>query len=145
VKENNKHELDMKKLLEAFQEFYRENAEQWLNCFDFKESAHHLLFMAFLQRIVNAGGEIIREMAVGNGRIDLLVKFHQQRTALELKIRRGEESIEKAKRQLDGYLDRLGLTEGCLLIFDPGEKAWEDKLFYNEITYNRKKIVMVGV
>lgn len=96
VTENN--ELDMKKVLTAFQEFYSENAEAWLDRFAFKESAHHLLLMAFFQRLVNTGGEIIREMAVGNGRIDLLVKFHEQRVAMVLKINRGKKSIEKAKK-----------------------------------------------
>ncbi|MCP4217746.1 MAG: ATP-binding protein, partial [bacterium] len=97
---NDNNELDMNKVLTAFQEFYSENAEFWQDRFAYKESAHHLLLMAFLQRLVNSGGEIIREMAVGNGRIDLLVKFHKQRTAMELKINRGPKSIEKAKKQL---------------------------------------------
>ena len=142
VTDNN--ELDMKKVLTAFQEFYSENAEAWLDRFTFKESAHHLLLMAFLQRLVNSGGEIIREMAVGNGRIDLLIKFHKQRVAMELKIKRGQKSIEKAKKQLDRYLERLGLNQGYLVIFDPGEGDWEEKLYIKETHYNHKKIIMVG-
>ncbi|MCU0286954.1 MAG: ATP-binding protein [Acidobacteria bacterium] len=123
---NANNDLDMKKIMLAFQEFYRENAESWLERFEFKESAHHLLMMAFLQRIVNSGGEITREMAVGNGRVDLLVTFNGRRSAVELKIKRGEQSIEKAKLQLSNYLDRLGLAEGYLVIFDPGERTWEE-------------------
>ncbi|UCE05728.1 MAG: hypothetical protein JSW07_19380 [bacterium] len=84
-----KNELDMDKVMEAFQEFYMENAESWLDRYTYKESMHNLLLMAFLQRLVNAGGEIIREMAAGNRRVDLLVRFHQQRVAMELKIWRG--------------------------------------------------------
>jgi hypothetical protein len=143
VDKNN--DLDMKKIMLAFQEFYRENAESWIDRFEFKESAHHLLMMAFLQRIVNSGGEITREMAVGNGRVDLLVKFNNRRSAVELKIKRGDQSIEKAKLQLSNYLDRLGLAEGYLVIFDPGEGAWEEKLYYRETVFNDKKIIMVGV
>ncbi|HLP44859.1 MAG TPA: ATP-binding protein [Candidatus Kapabacteria bacterium] len=143
VDKNN--QLDMKKIILAFQEFYRENAESWLDRFEFKESAHHLLMMAFLQRIVNSGGEITREMAVGNGRVDLLINFHGQRIAVELKIKRGEQTIEKAKKQLSNYLDRLGLTGGYLVIFDPGKGAWEEKLYYREILFNGKKIIMAGV
>jgi len=139
------NEIDMKKIMEAFQEFYRENAESWLERFAFKESAHHLLMMAFLQRIVNAGGEITREMAVGNGRVDLLVKYNRQRIAIELKIKRHNLSLEKAKHQLSNYLDRLGLKEGYLVIFDPGQGEWQDKLYYNETEYNDKKIIMVGL
>ncbi len=141
--DKNNH-LDMKKVLTAFQEFYSENAESWLDRFAFKESAHHLLLMAFLQRLVNAGGEIVREMAVGNGRIDLLVKFRGQRTAMELKINRGPKSIEKAKKQLDRYLDRLGLDRGYLVLFDRSKSDWEKKLYMEEITYNQKKIILVG-
>jgi len=137
--------LNMEKILKEFQEFYRENAESWLSRFEFKESAHHLLMMAFLQRIINSGGEITREMAVGNKRVDLLVEFNRQRFAIELKIKRGNQSIEKAILQLNKYLDRLGLKEGYLVIFDPGPGEWEDKIYYKEISHDNKKIIMVGL
>lgn len=143
VDESNR--LDMTKVFTAFQEFYSENAESWLDRFAYKESAHHLLLMAFLQRLVNSGGEIIREMAVGNGRVDMLVKFHDQRVAMELKINRGKKSIDKAKKQLHRYLDGLGLDEGYLVLFDPGKGDWEKKLYTNEIDYNGKRIIMVGL
>lgn len=145
VKEGNKEELDMNKVLKAFQEFYREDAEHWLNRFAFKESAHHLLLMAFLQRLVNAGGEIEREMAVGSGRVDLLVKFYRQRTALELKINRGERSVQKGKEQLSRYLDRLGMMAGYLVLFDPSQKDWDEKLYFQEIIFTGKKITLVGL
>ena len=137
--------LDMPKVLKAFQEFYSENAESWLERFEYKESAHHLLLMGFLQRIVNAGGEIIRDMAVGNGRIDLLIKFRHQRVGMELKIRRGERSVEKARDQLARYLDRLGLNHGYLVLFDPGDKDWEEKLYFKDITHKGKEITIVGL
>ncbi|MCP5054803.1 MAG: ATP-binding protein [bacterium] len=137
--------LDMEKVLKEFQTFYRRNSDSWLDRFEYKESAQHLLLMAFLQRIINAGGDIIREMAVGNGRIDLLVKFGDQEFALELKIKRGNYTIEDGKEQLDKYLETLGLTQGYLVIFDPGDKEWEEKLYYKKISYNNKTIIMVGV
>jgi hypothetical protein len=136
--------LDMEKLLKSFQAFYRRNSEAWLDRFEFKESAHHLLLMAFLQRIIN-GGEIIREMAVGNGRLDMLVKFKKQEFALEIKIKRDRISIEEGKEQLSNYLDRLGLSEGYLVIFDTGKKKWSQKIYYKDTTHNNKKIVMVGL
>ncbi len=136
--------LDMEKLLKSFQVFYRRNSQAMLNRFEYRESAHHLLLMAFLQRIVN-GGEIIREMALGNGRIDLLVKFKNQEFALELKIKRDNITIEEGKEQLAYYLDQLGLPEGYLVIFDPGKKKWEQKIYYKDIIYKNKKIIMVGL
>lgn len=136
--------LNMEKLLKEFQKFYRRNSGAWLERYEYKESAHHLLLMAFLQRVLNAGGEIIREMALGNGRIDLLVKFKKQEFAFELKIKRDKYTIEDGKEQLHRYLERLGLAEGYLVIFDPGKDQWEQKLYMKEITYNQKKITMVG-
>ncbi|KJJ85175.1 hypothetical protein OMAG_000959 [Candidatus Omnitrophus magneticus] len=59
--------LDMDKLLKAFQKFYRRNSEHWMERFDYKEAGHGLLLMAFLQRVINGGGRIDREMAVGRG------------------------------------------------------------------------------
>jgi len=142
--DKNNH-LDMRKLMAAFQEFYMENAEFWMTNNPYKESIPHLIMMAFLQRIVNAGGEIIREMAVGNGRIDILVKYHGQKTAIELKINRGEYSVEKAKTQLDRYMGRLGLCEGYLVLFDRDEtKNWKEKIYTREILFNDKKIIIIG-
>lgn len=137
--------LNMEKVLKEFQEFYRRNGEAWLSRYEYKESAHHLLLMAFLQRVINSGGEIIREMAVGNGRIDMLVKFGKQEFAMELKIKRDRYTIPDGKKQLGRYLDRLGLSEGFLVVFDPGKKSWKEKLYYKEVSLGDKKIIMVGL
>lgn len=50
-------------LLPAFQKFYRRHSEAWLSKFDFREVGRQLLLMAFLQRIINGGGTLEREMA----------------------------------------------------------------------------------
>jgi hypothetical protein len=67
--------LDMQKLLEAFTQFFREHSDAWLEKFDYKEAGPHLLLMAFLQRIINGGGKIHREYALGRKRMDLLVEW----------------------------------------------------------------------
>ncbi|MGE5343963.1 MAG: P-loop NTPase fold protein [Candidatus Omnitrophota bacterium] len=138
-------QLDMEKILSVFQEFYMENAEPWLNRFIYKQCANYLLLIAFLQRVINSGGEIMHEMAGGNGRIDLLVKFKEQYYALEFKIKRDKYTIEDGKEQLDQYLDHLGLKKGYLVIFDPADIEWEKKIYLDEITYNDKAIILVGV
>ncbi|MDQ1355195.1 MAG: hypothetical protein QG657_5505 [Acidobacteriota bacterium] len=137
--------LNMEKLLKEFQKFYRRNSGAWLGRYEYIESAHHLLLMAFLHRIINSGGEIVREMAAGNGRLDILIKFRQEEFALELKIKRDRFTIEDGKEQLDRYLDRLGLKKGWLVIFDPADIEWEEKLYWQETVYNDKTIIMVGV
>ena len=73
--------LDLKKLLGAFQEYFRQESEHWLAGSDYKEAGPQLLLHAFLQRVVNGGGRIEREYAVGRGRTDLLVLWpHSGRT-----------------------------------------------------------------
>ncbi|MCL1805757.1 MAG: hypothetical protein FWG28_07160 [Clostridiales bacterium] len=59
------HRLDMPKLLGAFQQFFREHSDAWVEGFDYKEAGPQLLLQAFLQRIVNGGGHINREYGLG--------------------------------------------------------------------------------
>ena len=57
--------INMHKMLTEFTQFYRENSADWLADCKYKESGPHLLMMAFLQRIINGGGRIHREYALG--------------------------------------------------------------------------------
>jgi len=65
--------LDLTALLAAFQQFFREHSEHWVERFDYKEAGPQLLMQAFLQRIVNGGGRVEREYGLGRMRTDLLV------------------------------------------------------------------------
>ena len=86
-------QLDMPKLLEAFQQFFRENSEAWLEGFNYREAGPQLLMQAFLQRIINGGGRVDREYGLGRRRTDLLVVWNHpagvQRVVIELKLLRG--------------------------------------------------------
>ncbi|MBI4771304.1 MAG: ATP-binding protein, partial [Chloroflexi bacterium] len=62
--------LDVDKLLTAFQQFFREHSEHWVERFDYREAGPQLLLQAFLQRIVNSGGRIEREYGLGRKRTD---------------------------------------------------------------------------
>jgi len=128
--------LDMAKLLTAFQQFFRENAESWIERFEYKEAGPQLLMQAFLQRIVNGGGRIEREYALGAGRTDLLVLWDhpagRQRVVIELKIlHKGlDATIAAGLEQTAAYADRCRAQEAHLVVFDrtPG-KPWEEKIF----------------
>jgi hypothetical protein len=48
--------LDIEKVLARFVDFYKENGEMVTARKQYNEAAHHLTFMAWLQRIVNGGG-----------------------------------------------------------------------------------------
>ena len=65
--------LNVRKLLEAFQTFFRAHSEHWSKRFLYQEAWPQLLLQAFLQRIVNSGGRIEREYGLGRGRTDLLI------------------------------------------------------------------------
>jgi hypothetical protein len=81
--------LDMSALLREFQQFWRENAEIWTERYDYKEAAPHLILQAFLQRVANGGAQIIREFALGRGRVDVCVRY-AGKAPLELKIARAK-------------------------------------------------------
>ncbi|MCK5523492.1 MAG: AAA-like domain-containing protein [Thiomargarita sp.] len=117
--------LDIDKILEAYIAFYKEHSELITNRRTYTEAAHHLLFMAWLQRIVNGGGHISREYAAGLGRLDLCIDFAGERFAFELK-RRSKTALTKGKQQLADYLQRLSLQSGWLVIFQRGKvQDWD--------------------
>lgn len=135
--------LDMPKLLSAFQQFFRENAESWIERFQYKEAGPQLLLQAFLQRIINGGGRIHREYALGRKRTDLLVEWpvdevqgfygDVQRIVLELKLlHKGlPATLAEGLEQTAGYAAQCGAAEMYLIIFDrnpntdPDAKIWQ--------------------
>jgi len=137
--------LDMNGMLRAFQGFWRENSEAWVARYDFQEAAPHIVLQAFLQRVINGGGQIVREYALGRGRMDLLVCLGSHRYALELKMRHQYRPAEDHDQFL-AYLERLGLDEGWMPIFDRDpKKTWDEKLFWKTIERDGRKIHIVGL
>ena len=117
--------LDFDKILEDFVDFWRLNGEILARQQTYSEAACQLVFMGWLHRVVNGGGLIDREYAVGRGRIDLLVRWFlpdrtEQWEAVELKVHRPgrPDPTTRGLIQLDRYLDRLGLSQGTLVVFD---------------------------
>jgi type II secretory pathway predicted ATPase ExeA len=121
--------LRFDKLLDDFRSFWCQHAEFFVSRQPYPEAAAQLIFMAFLQRVVNGGGSIDREYAVGSGRIDLCVRWPHpggaQRWAIELKVwREGRpDPLAEGLDQLTGYLARLGLGQGILVLFDSRTQA----------------------
>ncbi len=137
--------IDMNLLLTEFQQFWRINSEIWEDKFQYKEAAPHLILMAFLQRVLNGGGNIIREFGSGKGRVDLCIEYFSQKYPIELKLYYRKETITKGLEQLLGYMDRLGEKEGWLVIFDRRKKrSWTQKIYWKSKMLNSKKIHVVG-
>ncbi|QEP44078.1 ATP-binding protein [Ectothiorhodospiraceae bacterium BW-2] len=135
--------LDMVKLLQAFQQFFRQNSEIWLQRFAYKEAGPQLLMQAFLQRIINGGGRINREYALGRRRTDLLIEWpvsehngqwqEVQIVVIELKILHGslEKIVEEGIAQTLDYSDKCGAEESHLVIFDrDATTSWEEKIWH---------------
>jgi hypothetical protein len=139
--------IDMEYLMRDFQQFWHANSDIWLKrCDDYPEAAPHLVMMAFLQRVVNGGGQIIREMASGTGRLDLCLIYENRKYPIELKIRYGDKYMEEGIEQTVRYMDLHCCTEGWLVAFDrrPAVK-WEDKLYFRKETVDGKTVTVVGV
>jgi hypothetical protein len=144
--------LHTHKLLAAFQQFFREHSEHWVERFDYKEAGPQLLMQAFLQRIVNGGGRVEREYGLGRQRTDLAlfwpVDGGMQRTVIELKLLRKsrEATIRQGLEQTAAYMDKIGTADGHLVIFDRRpEISWDEKIFREEREYAGKQIIIWGM
>jgi len=137
--------LDVPKLMVAWQAFWRKDGHLAAEGFAYREAGPHLMLMAFLQRIVNGGGRVEREYGLGRGALDLMIFWKAERHAIEVKIRRDTETEVEALDQVARYLDRAGLGEGWLVMFDlRKEVSWADKLLTREVEHEGKQIRLVG-
>jgi len=135
--------LSIRRFLDEFSAFWREHGEVLENAGAYHEVAPQLVLMAYLQRVVNGGGFVEREYGVGRDRIDLLVRWplggrRWQKEVLELKVWRAKkrDPLEKGLEQLEGYLERVGVKRGVLVIFDrrPEAKPVEERVERSEVT-----------
>ncbi|MEA3642724.1 MAG: ATP-binding protein [Lamprobacter sp.] len=113
-------QLDSEALLEAFLSFWRQHGEPLLKSAPYHEIAPHLVLMAFLHRVVNGGGSLEREYAIGAGRMDLCLRYGAVTLGIELKVWRDgrPDPLTQGLEQLDDYLAGLGLADGWLVLFD---------------------------
>ena len=147
--------LDLPKLLSAFQQFFREHSESWVERFDYKEAGPQLLLQAFLQRIVNGGGRVEREYGLGRKRTDLLVlwpldddKRQVQRAVIEMKVlhKSLEATLAEGLAQTWEYADRSGAEEAHLVIFDrTPTKPWEERIFRRDESCQGRPITVWGM
>jgi len=149
--------LDMPKLLAAFQQFFREHSDAWVEGFDYKEAGPQLLMQAFLQRIVNGGGRIGREYGLGRRRTDLFLEwpldeakgYHGpvQRVVIELKLlkKAPEQTLAEGLAQTADYADRCNADEAHLILFDrrPG-RSWEERIWRRDERSGEREVAVWG-
>jgi len=142
--------MDMDYLIKDFQVYWRENSEIWKNIYktelyQYDEAATHLVLQAFLQRVINGGGKIEREMALGTKRADICVLYDDYKYPIELKILQSERSRAHSLEQISEYMDKCGSEKGWLVIFDRDTtKSWDEKIYIKEENINGKRIVVAG-
>ena len=145
--------LNVDGLIADFQTFFREHSEHWVQRFDqYQEAGPQLLLQAHLQRVVNGGGVIEREYALGRGRTDLLIRWPQggrtRKFVVECKLRRGEleRTIAEGLAQTRGYMDRCGAEAGHLIVFDRApERAWAEKIFRRDPAADGAPVTVWGM
>ncbi|MDR1633075.1 MAG: PD-(D/E)XK nuclease domain-containing protein [Dysgonamonadaceae bacterium] len=142
--------LDMDRLLQEFQKFWRRHSEVWEQKSNYTEAFPHLLLMAFLQRVTNGGGHIDREYAAGRGRMDLAVEFGGQCYIIEVKVVYYYDSPdmvrEEGLEQITEYRDKINASaQAWLVIFDRRPKAkelpWDERIRWETDEANRVTIV----
>ena len=136
--------LDVALLLTELQSFFRRHSEHWRHRFAYEEAWPQLLLQAFLQRVVNGGGRIEREYALGSGRVDLLIVWpladrgpaeRVQEVAVECKVVRERDGLERTiaegVEQTARYVERCGAEAGHLVVIDCRQnRSWREKTFH---------------
>ena len=143
--------LDVAGLIEGFQTFFREHSQHWVQRFErYHEAGPQLLLQAYLQRVVNGGGRIEREYALGRGRVDLLILWPQsgrtRKFVVECKVmhRDLERTITEGLAQTRSYMDHCGAESGHLIVFDRApDRTWDEKLFRRETPAGAGRAVTV--
>jgi predicted RNA-binding protein with RPS1 domain len=133
--------LDFRKVLQKFQEFMKMQYSEKDQ--DFLERNGRLILLAFLKPIINGKGFDFKETQVSEEkRLDVVITYGKFKYVVELKLWLGEEAHTKGKKQLADYLQREGVDEGFLVMFNKNKKKeWKSA----EETVNGKKISMVWV
>ena len=140
--------LNIDVLLTAFLKFWRQHGEPLLGSTSYHEIAPHIVLMAFLHRVVNGGGVLEREYAIGSDRMDLCLSYQDIILGIELKVWRDKKRDPQAEgiEQLESYLARLGLDFGWLFVFDRRKNAlpMEERLSTEVvITENQRRITVI--
>ena len=147
-------DLKVDELLAAFQTFFREHSEHWVQRFQYQEAGPQLLLQAFLQRIVNSGGRIEREYGLGRMRTDLLIVWplatpsEVRKTVIECKLLHGSlaQTTRDGLEQTRAYMDRCAADAGHLVIFDrTAGRSWDDKIFRRTETAGGPPVTVWGM
>ena len=112
--------IDLVRLREAFLDFWAQHGRVLDPLVTKYEIVPHIVLTAWLDRVVNGGGRIDREVAVASGRLDVLVRHRELRLPIEVKVQVDgrPDPVPKGLEQLDRYCESLRVDTGWLVVFD---------------------------
>lgn len=134
--------LDLERALLRFQQYLREQHSKRDE--HFLERHWRLVFLAFLKSIINGKGHDFKEAQISEEkRLDVVVTYNHQKYIIELKRWYGEQAHQRGLLQLVDYLQRQGMDEGYLLIFDPRRQGDVPAHGWEEVEGKRVFVVWV--
>ena len=91
--------------------------------------------MTYLDRVVNGGGRVDREFAVGGGKLDLLVRHKELLLPIEVKLHRDHRAnpVPEGLDQIDRDCAGLGVDTGWLVVIDQRTEATGTRLECEEV------------
>ena len=155
--------LKMQQLMEAFLSFSLEHFRSIPANMLPHERVYHMIFYAFLQRIVNGGGRINREYPINDDAVDVLIEIAYkdksgkkalQKEVVELKTYRPTNTagfksfVKSGKDQLvEKYLTPLRQQVGYLIVWDQKTTTGEQQTSHEwiEEDYKGKKLYIIYV
>jgi hypothetical protein len=127
--------LNFTKILKAFQTFYNQYYSRWSEKFNYKSAGSPLFLQAYLQRIIDGGGKIIRDYGIGRKRVTLDISWPyaslKQNVLIDLRYRTSaiNDVIREGTEELYKDMERKKVKEGNLIIFKMNpDELWEQKL-----------------
>jgi len=124
--------LDFEKVLHRFQEVMKAKWSKTIldKSDEFLERDLRLLFVMFLQPILNGKGNSFHEVEISEERrLDIIVTFMSEMFVVELKLWYSKPYHEKGKKQLKEYMRAMSIDKGYMLILDRSRK----KAFKREV------------
>ncbi|SHF24020.1 PD-(D/E)XK nuclease superfamily protein, partial [Marinitoga hydrogenitolerans DSM 16785] len=118
--------LKINELMKKYIEYIKKRGGQMFKGKKLYEGVYQYNLDIFLNTYMEElGGEVLTEVEVGGGKIDLLIRYKEQKYLIEIKRNPGPKKYENAKKQLLEYLKRIGLKEGWLIIYSNAIKDFE--------------------
>jgi len=126
--EDKSGQLDFRRVFDKFQMFMKSKGAASKHP-DFREAFGQLLVLSYLDMLVNGKGWTFKEVQSGEGRIDVICCYKNQKEVVELKLWYGERKYEDGLEQLARYLESESLARGYLVVFDRRDNAAKDYAF----------------